>query len=188
VNIKYCLEADTGILADHPPESTGRVQAHPVREQVVADNRRERVGQWFDRFGMLVRDTIEYVHGVCLSRKPFFNIGREPRDGVGHVLREFGRDVRETVRGLTSELRRGRFEVGNDYGHERRYRRWLPLADRLKDAERLARCLGVNPEFETERNLLQRAIIELGGEKGPVFDESLNPEHVAQHTAALEWV
>ena len=48
--------------------------------------------------------------------------------------------------------------------------------------------LQVNPAFETQSELLQRTIIEQEGERIPLPDESLNPEYLEQHNAALAWV
>jgi len=48
--------------------------------------------------------------------------------------------------------------------------------------------LRVNPEFETESDVLQRTIIDRAGERASLPDDSLKPQYVAQHNAALEWV
>jgi len=48
--------------------------------------------------------------------------------------------------------------------------------------------LCVNPNFETQSDVLQQTIIERDGERISVPDDSLNPQFVAQHNAALEWV
>ncbi|MFP8888518.1 HNH endonuclease [Natrialbaceae archaeon A-CW2] len=48
--------------------------------------------------------------------------------------------------------------------------------------------LHVNPAFETQSELLQRTIIEQDGERVALLKESLNPEYLAQHNAALAWV
>ncbi|WP_321113112.1 HNH endonuclease [Halorussus salinisoli] len=48
--------------------------------------------------------------------------------------------------------------------------------------------LRVNPSFDTESDLLQRTIVEQAGERVPLPDESLNPEYLAEHNAALAWV
>jgi putative restriction endonuclease len=48
--------------------------------------------------------------------------------------------------------------------------------------------LRVNPEFETESDVLQRTIIDREGERISLQEESLNPQYVSQHNAALEWV
>jgi putative restriction endonuclease len=48
--------------------------------------------------------------------------------------------------------------------------------------------LRVNPEFETESDVLQRTIIDCEGERISIPEESLNPQYVSQHNAALEWV
>ncbi len=48
--------------------------------------------------------------------------------------------------------------------------------------------LHVNPSFETESELLQRTILDRDGERVALPEESLNPEYLAQHNAALAWV
>ena len=48
--------------------------------------------------------------------------------------------------------------------------------------------LRVNPSFETQSDLLQHTIIDHAGDKVPLPDESLNPNYVAEHNAALEWI
>lgn len=48
--------------------------------------------------------------------------------------------------------------------------------------------LRVNPDFETQSDLLQRTIIERAGERLSLPGDSLKPQYVAQHNAALEWV
>jgi putative restriction endonuclease len=48
--------------------------------------------------------------------------------------------------------------------------------------------LCVNPEFETESDVLQRTIIDREGERISVPDGSLEPQYVAQHNVSLEWV
>ncbi|WP_243700512.1 HNH endonuclease [Halorussus pelagicus] len=48
--------------------------------------------------------------------------------------------------------------------------------------------LQLNPSFETESELLQRTVLDRTGERISLPDESLNPEYVVQHNAALEWV
>jgi len=48
--------------------------------------------------------------------------------------------------------------------------------------------LRVNPEFETESDVLQRTIIDREGERISLQEEGLNPQYVSQHNAALEWV
>ncbi|MFW5949827.1 MAG: HNH endonuclease [archaeon] len=48
--------------------------------------------------------------------------------------------------------------------------------------------LRVNPEFETESDVLQRTIIDRAGEPVSLPDESLNPQYVARHNAELEWI
>lgn len=46
----------------------------------------------------------------------------------------------------------------------------------------------VHPAFDTQRDLLQRTIIEQAGERVPVPDGRLDPDSVRRHNAALEWV
>jgi len=46
--------------------------------------------------------------------------------------------------------------------------------------------LQVNPQFETEGDLLQRTIIDRAGERISVRDGTLNVEYVARHNAALD--
>lgn len=48
--------------------------------------------------------------------------------------------------------------------------------------------LCVNPSFETQSDLLQRTIIDRAGERISIPDDSLKPQYVAQHNAAIEWV
>jgi len=48
--------------------------------------------------------------------------------------------------------------------------------------------LRVNPAFETESDVLQRTIIDRIGEQISLPDDSLKPQYVAQHNAALEWM
>jgi putative restriction endonuclease len=48
--------------------------------------------------------------------------------------------------------------------------------------------LRVNPEFETESDVLQRTIIHREGERISIQEESLNPQHVTQHNASLAWL
>lgn len=48
--------------------------------------------------------------------------------------------------------------------------------------------LRVNPDFETESQLLQRTIIEQAGERIQLGDESVNPEYLTQHNANITWV
>jgi putative restriction endonuclease len=48
--------------------------------------------------------------------------------------------------------------------------------------------LQVNPDFETQSDLLQRTIIYRAGERVSIPEEHLKPQYVAQHNAALEWV
>ncbi len=48
--------------------------------------------------------------------------------------------------------------------------------------------LRVNPNFETQSDVLQQTIIDRAGERISVPEESLKPQYVAQHNTALEWV
>ncbi|QDX41858.1 HNH endonuclease [Salarchaeum sp. JOR-1] len=48
--------------------------------------------------------------------------------------------------------------------------------------------LRVNPEFESESDLLQRTIIDREGERISIPEESLEPQYVSEHNASLEWV
>ena len=48
--------------------------------------------------------------------------------------------------------------------------------------------LRVNPAFETESELLQRTIINCAGERVSLPEESLDPNYIKQHNAALAWV
>lgn len=48
--------------------------------------------------------------------------------------------------------------------------------------------LRVNPSFETQSEVLQRTITEQAGKRVAVPDEALNPEYVARHNAALDWI
>ncbi|SIS19649.1 HNH endonuclease [Natronorubrum thiooxidans] len=48
--------------------------------------------------------------------------------------------------------------------------------------------LQVNPDFDTESDLLQRTILNRAGEQLPVPDGAINTSYVAKHNAALEWV
>jgi len=48
--------------------------------------------------------------------------------------------------------------------------------------------LRVNPGFETQSDVLQETTIDRAGERISVPEESLKPQYVAQHNAALEWV
>jgi putative restriction endonuclease len=47
--------------------------------------------------------------------------------------------------------------------------------------------LRVNPDFETESELLERTIIDRDGERISVPEASLDPEYLAEHNAALAW-
>ncbi len=49
-------------------------------------------------------------------------------------------------------------------------------------------CLRVNPEFETQSDLLQRTIIDRAGQQVALPDKSVDPSYVSRHNAALEWV
>jgi putative restriction endonuclease len=48
--------------------------------------------------------------------------------------------------------------------------------------------LRVNPDFETQSDVLQQTIIDRAGEQISIPGKSLKPQYVAQHNAALEWV
>lgn len=48
--------------------------------------------------------------------------------------------------------------------------------------------LRVNPDFETESQLLQRTIIEQAGEQIKLGDSGVNPEYLSQHNANIAWV
>ena len=48
--------------------------------------------------------------------------------------------------------------------------------------------LRVNPEFETESDVLQQAIIEQHGERIAVPDETLDPAYVQRYKSTIEWV
>ena len=49
-------------------------------------------------------------------------------------------------------------------------------------------CLRVNPEFETQSDLLQRTIIDRAGQQVALPDKSIDLGYVSQHNAELEWV
>jgi len=49
-------------------------------------------------------------------------------------------------------------------------------------------CLRVNPEFETESELLRRSVVERAGQRVAMPDGYVNPEYVQRHNASLEWV
>ncbi len=49
-------------------------------------------------------------------------------------------------------------------------------------------CLRVNPEFETESELLRRSILDRAGQRVAMPDGYVNPEYVERHNASLEWV
>ncbi|SDR06309.1 HNH endonuclease signature motif containing protein [Natronobacterium texcoconense] len=48
--------------------------------------------------------------------------------------------------------------------------------------------LRVNPDFDTESDLLQRTIVDQAGEQLPLPDGSVDTDYVVKHNAALEWV
>lgn len=48
--------------------------------------------------------------------------------------------------------------------------------------------LRVNPEFETESDVLQRTLIQQDGERIAVADGSLDAAYVQQHNSTIEWV
>jgi putative restriction endonuclease len=48
--------------------------------------------------------------------------------------------------------------------------------------------LRVNPEFETESDVLQRTIIDREGELISIQEESLNTQYVTQHNSSLAWL
>lgn len=48
--------------------------------------------------------------------------------------------------------------------------------------------LRVNPEFDTESEVLQRTIIDREGERISIQEESLNPQYVTQHNSSLAWL
>lgn len=48
--------------------------------------------------------------------------------------------------------------------------------------------LRVNPDFETQSDVLQRTIIKRAGEQVSVSDESLDPRYIEQRNSAIEWV
>jgi len=49
-------------------------------------------------------------------------------------------------------------------------------------------CLQVNPEFETQSDLLQRTLIDRAGQPVALPDGSVDPSYVNRHNAELEWV
>ena len=49
-------------------------------------------------------------------------------------------------------------------------------------------CLRVNPEFETQSDLLQRTIINRAGQQVAMPDNSVDPSYMSRHNAKLEWV
>ncbi len=49
-------------------------------------------------------------------------------------------------------------------------------------------CLRVNPQFETQSDLLQRTLIDRAGQQVGLSDESIDPSYVSRHNAELEWV
>jgi len=48
--------------------------------------------------------------------------------------------------------------------------------------------LRVNPDFETQSDLLQRTIVDRAGERVPLAEGSVDPEYFNRHNAALGWV
>lgn len=46
----------------------------------------------------------------------------------------------------------------------------------------------VNPEFETESDVLQRTIIDREGERISISNGYLKPQYATQHNVSLEWV
>jgi putative restriction endonuclease len=48
--------------------------------------------------------------------------------------------------------------------------------------------LRVNPQFETQSDLLQRTLIDRAGQQVALPDESIDPSYVGRHNAELEWV
>jgi putative restriction endonuclease len=48
--------------------------------------------------------------------------------------------------------------------------------------------LRVDPEFETESDVLQRTIVDQNGEHIAVPDEALDPAYVQQHNSTIKWV
>ena len=48
--------------------------------------------------------------------------------------------------------------------------------------------LRVNPDFETESDVLQRTIVEQHGERIGVPDGTLDLAYVQQHNSTIEWV
>ena len=48
--------------------------------------------------------------------------------------------------------------------------------------------LRVNPEFETDRQLLQQTIIEQAGEQIQLVMERIDPEYLTQHNSNIAWV
>lgn len=48
--------------------------------------------------------------------------------------------------------------------------------------------LHVNPNFETQSEILQRTIIDRVGERVAIPDESVASEYIRQHNATIEWV
>ena len=48
--------------------------------------------------------------------------------------------------------------------------------------------LRVNPEFETESDVLQRTIVDQHEDHIAVPDGSLDPAYVQQHNLMIEWV
>jgi putative restriction endonuclease len=48
--------------------------------------------------------------------------------------------------------------------------------------------LRVNPEFDTECQLLQQTIIEQAGEPVSLPNGSVNTSYIAQYNSTLEWI
>ena len=48
--------------------------------------------------------------------------------------------------------------------------------------------LQVNPEFETQSDLLKRTIVDQAGERVPRVAERIDPGYISQHNASLQWV
>lgn len=49
-------------------------------------------------------------------------------------------------------------------------------------------CLRVNPEFDTESQLLQETISDRAGERLPLSNETISPQYLRTHNEPLEWV
>lgn len=48
--------------------------------------------------------------------------------------------------------------------------------------------LHVNPDFETQSEVLNRTIIDRAGERIPLQEGNLKRQYVAQHNATLGWM